>query len=77
MKSIRIVPATENGRGQSVPFVLAIGSNRQACVLKTTFKTQSQARSYLQKHRTVLEVMARSRFERGEIDEGIVQVRML
>jgi hypothetical protein len=45
--------------------------------LKTTFKTQSQARSYLQKHRTVLEVMARSRFERGEIDEGIVQVRML
>ena len=77
MKSIRITPEPETGRGQSVSFVLAVGSARQACVLKTTLKTQSQARSYLQKHRTALEVMARARLERGEIEEGIVRLRML
>ena len=77
MKSIRITQQTETGRGQSVSFVLAVESARQACVLKTTLKTQSQARSYLQKHRTALEVMARARLERGEIEEGIVRLRML
>jgi hypothetical protein len=77
MKSIRIRPATEIHLGQSVSFVLAVGSNRQVCLLKTTFKTQGQARSYLQKHRTALELAARSRLERGEIEDGVVQLRML
>lgn len=77
MKSIRIAPETEKGTGQSVSFVLAVGSNRQACVLKTTFRTQSQALSYLQRHRTALEVVARTRFERGEIEDGVIQLRML
>lgn len=77
VKGIRIAPEAEKGSGQSVSFVLAIGSTRQACVLKTTFKTQSQALSYLQKHRTALEVVARARFERGEIEDGIVQLGML
>jgi hypothetical protein len=77
VKSIRIAPEAEKGGGQSVSFVLAIGSTRQACVLKTTFKTQSQALSYLQKHRTALEVVARAHFERGEIEDGIVRLRML
>jgi hypothetical protein len=71
------VPETDNRRGHCVSFVLAVGSGRQACVLRTTFKTQGQALGYLQKNRTALEVMARARFERGEIEEGIVQVRML
>ena len=77
MKSIRITPRSETGPGQCVGFVLAIGSARQACLLKTTFKTQSQARSYLQKHRTAFEGVARSRFERGEFEDGVVQLRML
>lgn len=77
VKSIRITPEAEKGSGKSVSFVLAIGSTRQACVLKTTFKTQSQALSYLQKHRTALEVVARAHLERGEIEDGIVQLAML
>jgi hypothetical protein len=77
MKSIRIRPATEIDLGESVSFVLAVGSTRQVCLLKTTFKTQSRARSYLQKHRTALELAARARLERGEIEDGVVQLRML
>jgi hypothetical protein len=77
MKSIRIAPKAETGSGQSVTFVLAIGSTRQVCLLKTTFKTQSQALSYLQKHRTALELAARARLKRGEIEDGVVQLRML
>lgn len=77
MKSIRITPKTEVGRGQSVTFVLAIGSTRQLCRLKTTFNTQSQALSYLQKHRTAFELAARACFERGEIEDGVVQLKML
>jgi hypothetical protein len=77
MKNIRIRPATEIGRGESVTFVLAVGPARQACLLKTTFKTQSQARSYLQKHRTTFELAARARLERGEIEDGVVKLRML
>lgn len=77
MKGIRITPRSETGTGQSVSFVLAIGSARQACILKTTFKTQSQALSYLQKHRTAFEGVARSRFDRGEVEDGVVRLRML
>lgn len=77
MKSIRITPRSNTGTGQCVSFVLAIGSTRQACVLKTTFKTQGQALSYLQKHRTAFEVVARSRFERGELEDGVVRLMML
>ena len=77
MKSIRIAARSETGAGQSVAFVVAIGSDRQACILKTTFKTQSQALSYLQKHRTAFEGVARGRLERGELEEGVVRLRML
>jgi hypothetical protein len=77
MKSIRIVPRSETGKGQSVTFVLAVGSTRQVCVLNTTLKTQSQAFSYLQKHRTAFEVVARARFERGEIEDGVIRLNML
>ena len=77
MKSIRITPRSDMGAGQSVSFVLAIGSARQACILKTTFKTQGQAMSYLQKNRTAFEGVARDRFERGELDDGVVRLRML
>ena len=77
MKSIRIMPRSETGKGQSVTFVLAVGSTRQVCVLNTTFKTQSQAFSYLQKHRTAFEVVARARFERGQIEDGMIRLKML
>jgi hypothetical protein len=77
VKGIGIAPRTEKGPGQSVSFVLAIGSTRQACVLKTTFKTRGRALSYLQQHRTTLEVIARARFQRGEIEDGVVQLTML
>ncbi|MGQ0685792.1 hypothetical protein [Bradyrhizobium sp.] len=74
---IRISPKADTGRNQSVTFVLAIGSARQICRLKTTFDTQNQALSYLQRHRTALELAARARFARGEIEDGIVELKML
>jgi hypothetical protein len=77
VKSIGITPKTERGGGQSVSFVLAIGSARQTCVLKTTFKTRGRALSYLQQHRTTFEVVARARFQRGEIEDGVVRLSML
>lgn len=76
-KGIRITPKPDTGRGQSVTFVLAIGSTRQTCRLKTTFNTQSQALSYLQKNRTRFENVARALFARGEIEDGIVLLKML
>ncbi|MBI5318549.1 hypothetical protein [Bradyrhizobium sp.] len=76
-RGIRIAPKPETGRGQSVTFVLAIGSARQTCRLKTTFNTKNQALSYLQKHRTEFELVARTRFERGEVEDGVVQLKML
>jgi hypothetical protein len=74
---IRIAPEAETAKSQSVTFVLAIGSARQMCRLRTTFSTQSQALSYLQKHRTKLELAARACFARGEIEDGVVELKML
>jgi len=73
---IRITPEPTKGRGQSISFVLAIGSIRQACSLKTTFNTQSQALSYLHKHRTAFEHAARTQFARGELEDGVIQLKM-
>lgn len=73
---IRITPEPEHGRGQSVTFLVAIGSLRQACRLKTTFNTKNQAFSYLNKHRTRFELVARAQWERGEIEDGIIQLTM-
>jgi hypothetical protein len=75
--SVRIVPKTEFGKGQVVTFVLAIGSVRQACRLETTFLTQNQAFSYLQKHRTAFERVARASLARGEVKDGMVHLTML
>jgi hypothetical protein len=77
MKSVRIAPSNPPGKDQSVTFVLAVGSNRQACRLRTSFVTQGQALSYLQKHRTALEVAARALFNAGKIEDGIVHLKML
>jgi hypothetical protein len=76
-RSIRVKPRAETGSGQSVMFVLAVGAARQVCRLKTTFGTQNQARSYLQKHRTTFELAARERLERGEVEDGVVELKML
>jgi hypothetical protein len=77
MKSVRITPSNPPGKGQSVTFVLAVGSARQACRLRTSFVTQSQALSYLQKHRTALEIAARALFNAGKIEDGVVHLKML
>ena len=61
----------------TITFFVAFGANRQACQLATTFSTQKQAFSYLQKHRTEFERMARSRLASGEIENGIVVLSML
>jgi len=45
--------------------------------LATTFSTQKQAFSYLQKHRTEFERMARARLVSGELEDGIVVLSML
>lgn len=75
-KTVRIVPEVERG-GQSISFVLAMGAVRQMCRLKTTFQTQQQALSYLHKHRTEFERVARERLSRGEVEDGIVHLKML
>jgi hypothetical protein len=76
-KSARIVPKTESGDGQTISFVLAIGTVRQMCRLSTTFRTQSQAFSYLHRYRTEFERVARARLARGEVDDGVVHLTML
>ncbi len=77
LKTVRIVPEVKSRDGQAINFVLAIGTIRQMCRLQTTFRTQSQALSYLHKHRTQFERTARDRFARGEVDDGIVNLTML
>ena len=76
-KDVRIVPETERGKGQAITFVLAIGAVRQVCRLQTTFRTQNQAFSYFHKHRNAFERVARARLERGEIEDGVIQLTML
>lgn len=58
---MRIMPEVDTRDGHSVSFVLAIGTIRQMCRLQTTFRTQSQASSYLHKHRTEFERVAREK----------------
>jgi len=76
-KDVRIVPETGQGKGQAITFVLAIGAVRQVCRLQTTFRTQNQAFSYFHKHRNAFERIARGRFARGEIEEGVIELTML
>jgi hypothetical protein len=61
----------------NITFFLAFGASRQMCRLATTFNTQKQAFSYLQKHRTEFEHMARARLASGELEDGIVVLSML
>jgi hypothetical protein len=68
--------ATSDG-GETITFFLAFGANRQICRLATTFGTQKQAFSYLQKHRTEIERMARARLASGELEDGVVKLSML
>lgn len=77
MKDIRIVPEIERGKGHAITFVLAIGAVRQVCCLRTTFRTQKQAFGYFHKNRTAFEQMARTRFVKGEIKDGVVELAML
>jgi hypothetical protein len=76
-KSVRIVPETGTIKGQTVSFVLAVGSVRQMCRLQTTFRTQNQAFSYFRKHRNAFEHLARERLALGEIEDGAIQLTML
>ena len=76
-KSIRIVPEAETAKGQTISFVLAIGSVRQVCRLQTTFRTQNQAFNYFHKHRNAFERIARERLALGEIENGVIELTML
>ena len=60
-KSIQIASRTEQGNGQTVTFVLAIGSVRQACCPQTRFRTKNEAFGYFYKRRTEFERVARVR----------------
>lgn len=74
-KSMGTVSTIESG--QTITFSLAVGPVRQACRLQTTFRTQNQAFSYLHRHRTEFEHIARARLARGELEDGVVQLVML
>ncbi|MBR1361892.1 hypothetical protein CO683_09275 [Bradyrhizobium ottawaense] len=63
--------------GGTITFLLAFGASRKTCRLATTFNTQKQAFSYLQKHRTEFEHMARVRLASGELEDGIIVLAML
>lgn len=63
--------------GGTITFTLALGAARQICRLTTTFRTDRQAFSYLHKHRTELEQIARARLASGELEDGIVMLSML
>jgi len=76
-KNIRIVPETETDEGQTISFVLAIGSVRQACRLQTTFPSQNQAFSYFHKRRNAFERVAREKLAIGEIEGGEIQLTMI
>jgi hypothetical protein len=71
------VRRTKSDSGGTITFFLAFGANRQMRQLATTFSTQKQAFSYLQKHRTEFERMARARLASGELEDGIVVLSML
>lgn len=74
---MRIVPDADSPGGQSVTFVLAIGAERQTCRLQTTFRTRNEAFSYLHRFRKEFERIARERFDRREIDDGVINLTML
>ena len=76
-KTIRIVPETATDEGQTISFVLAIGSARQVCRLQTTYQTRNQAFSYFHKHRNAFERVAREKLALGEMDDGEIQLTML
>jgi hypothetical protein len=76
-KSVRIAPEVGSRDGESITFVLAIGAVRQMCRLQTTLRTQNQAFSYLHKYRTEFERVARERFARSEIEDGVINLTML
>ena len=72
-----IVPRATSDGGATITFFLALGADRQMCRLATTFQTQKQAFSYLQKYRTEFERIARARLALGELEDGIVVLSML
>jgi hypothetical protein len=73
---VQIVPRIKPDHG-TITFFLASGAHRQICQLATTFRTQKQAFSYLQKHRTEFERIARAQLASGELEDGIVVLSML
>jgi hypothetical protein len=76
-KGIRIVPETEQGKGQAVNFALANGSVRQMCRLQTAFRTKNEAFNCFYKRRTEFERVARARHACGDIEDGVIELAML
>jgi hypothetical protein len=75
--AVRIMPRAKSDGGGTITFSLALGASRQMCRLVTTFQTDNQALSYLHKHRTEFEHIARARLALGELEDGIVVLSML
>nr|AWM00391.1 hypothetical protein CIT40_10345 [Bradyrhizobium amphicarpaeae] len=71
------VPRVKPDGGGTITFFLALGAGRQMCRLATTYQTQKQALSYLQRHRTEFERIARTRLASGELEDGLVVLSML
>ena len=76
-KTIQIAPEIDTDGGQTISFVLAIGSVRQVCRLQTTFRTQNQALSYFHKNRNAFERIAREKLALGNVEDGVIQLTML
>lgn len=76
-RDMRIAPEVASRDGQSITFVLAIGTIRQMCRLQTTFRTPNQASGYLHRYRREFERVARERFALGQIEDGLIELTML
>ena len=76
-KTIQIAPEIDTEGGQTISFVLAIGSVRQVCRLQTTFRTQNQALSYFHKNRNAYERVAREKLAHGNVEDGVIRLTML
>jgi len=76
-RGVQVVEPDTWSEKRIVTFALAIGSVRLVCQLKTEFRTRNEALSYLHKRRTIYEKIARERFARGEIENGIIHLTMV
>ena len=62
---------------QTIFFQIANGNGRQACSLKTKFRTEQQASRYLRQNWNKIDQMARDCLAKGSLEEGRINLVMI